>query len=66
MAQYLAKETGEKPATVEKLIQRAKLNQPSKKDTVLSSLSTPKKECALLVKNCNDAKVLAKVQEMLM
>ena len=80
MVTFLAKETGEKTATVEKRIQRAKSKQQkddsvqknvevassdSKKDNVLSSISALKKECKMLLNNCNDAKLLAKVQKIL-
>jgi ParB-like chromosome segregation protein Spo0J len=81
MVTFLAKETGEKTATVEKRIQRAKSKQQkdgsvrknaeiapsdSRKDNVLSSISALKKECKTLVNNCNDKKLLVKVQKILM
>jgi ParB-like chromosome segregation protein Spo0J len=80
MVTYLAKETGEKIETVGKRIHRAKSKQQkntrpvksavipetkSKKDSVLSSLPALKKECKALLNQCNDAKILAKVQKIL-
>lgn len=77
MVRHLANETGEKPDTVQKRIQRektkvkrkAKTQSPVKKDIVLSSpkltLSLMKKEIKTLIDTCGDKKILVKVIKLL-